>query len=102
MANKRLKEKMKRRRNGEGSVSERKDGYFQASLMARGERGYDLDDFEVQYNSWKDIIMPQSSLHYIYLNSGSRDSAIPLADMLIASLRNYRKRNHDIPLDLYI
>lgn len=31
---------MKRRRNGEGSVSERKDGYFQASLMARGERGY--------------------------------------------------------------
>lgn len=63
---------------------------------------YDLDDFEVQYNSWKDIIMPQSSLHYIYLNSGSRDSAIPLADMLIASLRNYRKRNHDIPLDLYI
>lgn len=41
MANKRLKEKMKRRRNGEGSVSERKDGYFQASLMARGERGYE-------------------------------------------------------------
>lgn len=40
MANKRLKEKMKRRRNGEGSVSERKDGYFQASLMARRERGY--------------------------------------------------------------
>lgn len=41
MANKRLKEKMKRRRNGEGSVSERKDGYFQASLMARRERGYE-------------------------------------------------------------
>lgn len=40
MANRRLKAKMKRRRNGEGSISERKDGYFQASLMLHGERGY--------------------------------------------------------------
>ena len=38
MANKRLKAKMKRRRNGEGSVSVRKDGYFQASIMKNGKR----------------------------------------------------------------
>lgn len=41
MPNKRLKEKMKRRRNGEGSVSERKDGYFQASLMKNGKRKFE-------------------------------------------------------------
>ena len=41
MANKRLKEKMKRRRNGEGSVSERSDGYFQASLMKNGKRKFE-------------------------------------------------------------
>ena len=41
MANKRSKEKMKRRRNGEGSVSERKDGTFQAALMSRGERKFE-------------------------------------------------------------
>ena len=41
MANKRLKAKMKRRRNGEGSVSERKDGYFQASLMVHGNRSFE-------------------------------------------------------------
>lgn len=41
MANKRLKEKMKRRRNGEGSVLERKDGYFQASLMKNGKRKFE-------------------------------------------------------------
>ena len=38
MANKRLKAKMKHRRNGEGSVSVRKDGYFQASIMKNGKR----------------------------------------------------------------
>lgn len=38
MANKRLKEKMKRRRNGEGSVSERSDGLFQASFNINGLR----------------------------------------------------------------
>ncbi len=62
----------------------------------------DLDDLEVQYNSWKDIIKPQGSLNYIYLNAGARDSAIPIANMLLASLRNYRKRNHETPIDLYI
>ena len=41
MANKRLKEKMKRRRNGEGSVSERSDGFFQASLMKNRKRKFE-------------------------------------------------------------
>ncbi len=41
MANGRLKAKMKRRRNGEGSVSERSDGYFQASLMKNGKRKFE-------------------------------------------------------------
>lgn len=41
MANKHLKEKMKRRRNGEGSVSERSDGYFQVSLMKNGKRKFE-------------------------------------------------------------
>lgn len=62
----------------------------------------DLDDLVVQYNSWKDIITPQDSLNYIYLNAGARDSAIPLVNMYLASLRNYRKRNHETPIDLYI
>lgn len=41
MAKKCPKGKMKRRRNGEGSVSERKDGIFQASLMSRGKRKFE-------------------------------------------------------------
>ncbi len=41
MANKRFKAKMKRRRNGEGSVLERKDGYFQVSLMVHGKRKFE-------------------------------------------------------------
>ena len=41
MANGRLKAKMKRRRNGEGSVSERSDGYFQASIMVNGKRKFE-------------------------------------------------------------
>lgn len=41
MANGRWKAKMKRRRNGEGSVSERSDGYFQASIMVNGKRKFE-------------------------------------------------------------
>lgn len=41
MANKRLKKKFGRRRNGEGSVSERKDGMFQASIMVNGKRKFE-------------------------------------------------------------
>lgn len=41
MANKRIKKKLGRRCNGEGSVSERKDGTFQASLMSRGKRKFE-------------------------------------------------------------
>ena len=41
MSSKRLKKKIGRRRNGEGSVSERKDGYFQASLMVNGQRKFE-------------------------------------------------------------
>ncbi len=41
MANGRLKAKMKRRRNGEGSVSARSDGYFQASIMVNGKRKFE-------------------------------------------------------------
>ncbi len=41
MANKRLNKKLGRRRNGEGSVSERKDGTFQASLMVKGKRKFE-------------------------------------------------------------
>lgn len=63
---------------------------------------YDLDDCAVMLDSWENIIQYPSPATYIYLNSGSRDSALPLADMILASLRNYRKRNHGIPIDLYI
>lgn len=63
---------------------------------------YDLDDCAVMLDSWENIIQHPGSATYIYLNSGSRDSALPIADMLLASLRNARKRNHDIPIDLYI
>lgn len=62
----------------------------------------DLNDCGVLYNSWEDIIQYPGPAYYINLNSGLRDSAIPLANMLLASLRNHRKRNHDLPLDLYI
>lgn len=62
----------------------------------------DLDNSEVLNNSWEDIFNSEISLLYIYSNSGSRDSAIPIANMLLASLRNYRKRNHETPIDLYI
>jgi len=62
----------------------------------------DLDDCKVLNNSWGDIINPQLSLYYTIFNSGARDSAIPLANMMLASLRNYRKRNHETPIDLYI
>ncbi len=41
MSSKRLKKKIGRRRNGEGSISERKDGYFQASLMVNGQRKFE-------------------------------------------------------------
>lgn len=41
MANKCLKTKRKRRRNGEGSVSERKDGLFQVSLMVKSKRSFE-------------------------------------------------------------
>ncbi len=63
---------------------------------------HDLGDCGMMYNSWENIIQYPGSATYIYLNSGSRDSALPLADMILASLRNYRKRNHDIPIDLYV
>ena len=63
---------------------------------------YDLDDCAVMLDSWEKIIQYPGPATYIYLNSGSRDSALPIADMILASLRNYRKRNHDIPIDLYI
>ena len=46
MANKRLKKKFGRRRNGEGSVSMRKDGIYQASLMVSGKRIYEYSDNE--------------------------------------------------------
>lgn len=41
MATKKHNKKNGRRRNGEGSVSERKDGYFQASLMVNGKRKFE-------------------------------------------------------------
>ena len=41
MATKKHNKKNGRRRNGEGSVSERKDGYFQASLMVNGQRKFE-------------------------------------------------------------
>ena len=46
MANKRLKKKIGRRRNGEGSVSMRKDGMYQASLMVNGKRRFEYADSE--------------------------------------------------------
>ncbi len=63
---------------------------------------YDLDDCTVMLDSWENIIQYPGPATYIYLNSGWRDSALPIADMILASLRNYRKRNHGIPIDLYI
>lgn len=65
MANKRLKEKMKRRRNGEGSVSERSDGYFQASLMKNGKRKFEYaltekaayDKLDVMRDAADDLVL---------------------------------------------
>ena len=63
---------------------------------------HDLGDCAVMLDSWENIIQYPGPAYYININSGWRDSAFPIADMLLASLRNYRKRNHDIPLDLYV
>ena len=54
MANKRLKGKMKRRRNGEGSVTRRPDGRYQASRMFHGKRldFYSWDEAECYH--WLD------------------------------------------------
>lgn len=69
MANKRLKEKMKRRRNGEGSVSERSDGYFQASLMVHRERGFKYASTEkAAYEKLEE--MRDKARHGISLTSG--------------------------------
>ena len=62
----------------------------------------DLDECKVMFESWEDIINSKASLSYVSMNSGSRDSAIPIANMLLASLRNHRKRTHDIPINLII
>lgn len=63
---------------------------------------HDLGDCGMMYNSWANIIQYPGPAYYININSDWRDSALPIADMLLASLRNARKRNHDIPIDLYV
>ena len=86
MAKKRLKEKMKRRRNGEGSVSERKDGYFQASLMVRGERGYEYASTEkAAYEKLEE--MRDKARHGISLTSGN----VTLNELVNSFIERYAK-----------
>ncbi len=86
MPNKRLKEKMKRRRNGEGSVSERKDGYFQASLMARRERGYEYALTEkAAYDKLEG--MRDKTKHGISLTSGN----VTLNELVNSFIERYAK-----------
>lgn len=56
MSNKRLKKKMGRRRNGEGSVVSRSDGRFQASQMINGKRIYFYSWDETECYKWLDEI----------------------------------------------
>lgn len=86
MANKRLKEKKKRRRNGEGSVSERKDGYFQASLMARGERSFEYALTEkAAYDKLEG--MRDKARHGISLTSGD----VKLNELVESFIERYAK-----------
>ena len=65
MAKKCPKGKMKRRRNGEGSVSERKDGIFQASLMSRGKRKF---EYALTMNeAYNDTIILSSIVYLVFL-----------------------------------
>ena len=69
MVNKRLKKLIKRRRNGEGNVSERKDGYFQASLMINGKRKFEYGSTEKEaYDKLE--TMREKARHGISLTSG--------------------------------
>lgn len=86
MANKRLKEKMKRRRNGEGSVSERKDGYFQASLMVHRERGFEYALTEKA--AWEKLEeMRDKARHGISLTSGNE----MFNELVVCYLERYAK-----------
>lgn len=86
MANKRLKEKMKRRRNGEGSVSERSDGYFQASLMVHRERGFKYASTEKDaYELLEE--MRDKARHGISLTSGD----VTLNELVDSFIERYAK-----------
>ena len=77
---------MKRRRNGEGSVSGRKDGYFQASLMARGERGYEYALTEkAAYDKLEG--MRDKTKHSISLTSGN----VTLNELVNSFIERYAK-----------
>ena len=86
MANKLLKEKTKRRRNGEGSVSERKDGYFQASLMVHRERGFEYALTEkAAYEKLEE--MRDKARHGISLKSGNE----MFNELVVCYLERYAK-----------
>ena len=88
MANKRLKEKMKRRRNGEGSVSKRSDGYFQASLMKNGKRKFEYALTEkAAYDKLE--TMRDKTKHGISLTSGN----VTLNELVNSFIERYAKPN---------
>ena len=67
MSNKRLKKKMGRRRNGEGSVVSRSDGRFQASQMINGKRIYFYSWDETECYKWLDEIKVRRMLKLLWI-----------------------------------
>ena len=97
MSNKRLKKKMGRRRNGEGSVVSRSDGRFQASQMINGNRIYFYSWDETECYKWLDEIkvrrmqgMPVTSGDvelFIFVQSYIQRYAMPY--VRTSTLKNY-------------
>lgn len=78
--------KMKRRRNGEGSVIQRKDGLFQVSLMVRGNRKFEYALTEKEaYDKLE--AMREKARHDISLTSGD----ITVNELAISYIERYAK-----------
>lgn len=63
---------------------------------------YELHEIGVKLNSWDDLLLEKGLINYVFLNSGARENASSIADMLLASFIEYRKYHKEKHLDIYV